>query len=164
VFPIYDEQGRLVAAQGRYIDERDDPKTRTVGPKKEGVFLSGNFWEQVKSGAPIILTEAPIDALSLAACGFPSLALCGKSGWPTWLPVKCAFKEVVVAFDGDEAGDEGAAKISSVLSSLGSKVRRAVPEGAKDWNEMLVGDLKSGTTGTGCDALADWLMWRLSGL
>jgi len=137
VFPMYDDKGVLVAAQGRYTDGRDDPKARTLGSKRSGAFLTGSFWEQVRKGAPVILTEAPIDALSIAACGFPALALCGKSGWPLWLPIKSAFNEVIVAFDSDSAGDEGAAKLSPILESLGAKVRRVAPEEAKDWNEML---------------------------
>lgn len=137
VFPIYDDRGALVAAQGRYTDGREDPKARTLGRKKSGLFLTGGFWEQVRKGAPIIVTEAPIDALSLATCGFPALALCGKSGWPQWLPIKCAFKEVVLAFDGDAAGEDGAAKLLPILESLGAKTRRVAPEEAKDWNEML---------------------------
>lgn len=41
VFPLYDEQGTLVAAQGRYLDGQEDPKARTLGQKKQGVFLLG---------------------------------------------------------------------------------------------------------------------------
>lgn len=153
VFPIYDDKGVLVAAQGRYTDGREDPKARTLGSKKSGVFLTGSFWEQVRKGVPVILTEAPIDALSIAACGFPALALCGKSGWPLWLPIKSAFKEVILAFDGDTAGEEGAAKLSPTLESLGAKVRRVAPEGAKDWNEMLAR--------CGKEAFNDWLSLHL---
>ncbi len=155
VFPIYDHQGQLVAAQGRYIDGRTTPKARTVGPKKEGLFLSGGFWDQVRRGAPIVITEAPINSLSLAACGFPSVAVCGKSGWPSWLPVRCAFKEVAVAFDADEAGDAGARQLLPLLDSLGAKVRRLAPEGqgVKDWNEML--------QVMGTKELGDWLCLHL---
>ena len=153
VFPIYDDESALVAAQGRYTDGREDPKARTLGSKKRGVFLTGGFWEQVRKGAPVIVTEAPIDALSLAACGFPALALCGKSGWPLWLPIKCAFKEVVFAFDGDTAGEEGAAKLWPVLEALGAKVRCLAPKGAKDWNEMLAG--------CGVHEMEQWLCARL---
>lgn len=153
VFPIYDDKGVLVAAQGRYTDGRDDPKARTLGSKKNGVFLTGHFWEQVKSGAPVVITKAPIDALSLAACGFPTLALCGKSGWPVWLPILCAFKQVVIAFDADDAGEKGAAKLGPVLESLGAMVRRLVPEGAKDWNQML--------EQRGKEPLDEWLCLRL---
>lgn len=114
----------------------------------------------MKKGSPVIITEAPIDAL--AACGFPSLALCGKSGWPSWLPVKCAFKNVVIAFDADDAGEEGAAKLAPVLESLGAKVRRLVPEDrpedekVKDWNQML--------EGWGRERLDEWLCLRLLSL
>lgn len=155
VFPIHDEQGALVAAQGRYTDGREDPKARTLGQKKQGVFLTGRFWEQVTKGAPVIITEAPIDALSLAACGFPAMALCGKSGVPSWLPIKCAFKDVVIAFDADDAGEEGAAKLAPLLESLGAKVRRLVPEGekVKDWNQML--------EARGREKLDEWLCLRL---
>ncbi len=157
VFPIYGAAGQLVAAQGRYIDGGTNPKARTLGPKKEGLFLSGNFWEQVRRGAPIVITEAPINSLSLAVCGFPSLSVCGISGWPSWLPIKCGFKEVAVAFDADEAGESGARQLQPLLESLGAKVRRLVPEGegVKDWNEMLQEQ--------GAKELGDWLCPRLLG-
>jgi hypothetical protein len=137
VFPIYDVDGCLVAAQGRYIDGFENPKTRTAGQKKRGAFLSPALWDQVSRGAPIIITEAPIDALSLAACGYPALSICGKDGWPMWLNVRSAFQRVVVAFDADEEGDAGAVRLMSAVASLGAKPSRLRPPNAKDWNEFL---------------------------
>jgi len=119
-----------------------------VSPNERGV-PDGGFWEQTKKGAPVIVTEA----LSVAACGFPALALCGKSGWPQWLPMKCAFKEVLLAFDGDAVGEDGAAKLAQVLESLGAKVRCMAPQGAKDWNEMLMQQ--------GVQGLDEWLCLQL---
>ena len=148
VFPIYDDAGTLVAAQGRYTDGHENPKARTLGSKKQGVFLSPNFWRQVQQGAPVTIVEAPIDALSIALCGFPALALCGKSGHPEWLAVRCAFKTVFVAFDADEAGEQGYVQLVPTFEALGSRVRRLVPQGVKDWNEALQ---------AGCDELTDWL-------
>ena len=152
VFPIRDAQSVLVAAQGRYISDGKGPKARTVGNKKAGVFLTANFWDDIKRGAPIVICEAPIDALSVAICGFPALALCGKDGWPDWLPIKCAFKSVALAFDADDAGDAGAEKLFKALSSLGAKPFRLRPSG-KDWNEMLCSQ--------GQNTLADWLAANL---
>ena len=137
VFPIRDAQGKLVAAQGRYCDGREDPKTRTVGPKKEGAFFTSDFWNEIRRGAPIIITEAPIDALSIAMCGFPTLALCGKSGAPSWLARHCAFQTVWLAFDADDAGEKGAMKLGNQLSLFGAKPKRLLPHRAKDWNEVL---------------------------
>lgn len=153
MFPLYDDKGALAAAQGRYVDGRDDPKARTLGSKKNGVFASGGAWEQAKKGAPLLIAEAPIDALSHALCGFPALALCGKSGAAAWLPLRCAFREIVLVLDADEAGEQGAEKLLIVLSSLGAKVRRLAPSGGKDWNEML--------TKLGKERLDEWLCQRL---
>lgn len=149
VFPIRDAQSTLVAAQGRYLSEGKGPKARTTGDKKAGVFVTAGFWEDVKRAAPVVICEAPIDALSITLCGFPALALCGKDGWPDWLAVKCAFKSVALALDADAAGDAGGEKLCKVLSSLGAKPFRVRPEGGKDWNEVLCVQ--------GQDALADWL-------
>jgi hypothetical protein len=144
VFPIRDQTGALVAAQGRYIDGRNDPKARTVGPKKRGAFITSGVWE-----APaVIVTEAPLDALSLATAGYPALALCGKDA-PAGLPKACAFRRVLVAFDADEAGDQAASELAATLTSYGARAERLRPEGGKDWNELL--------QTIGRDGLADWL-------
>jgi len=148
VFPIRDPANTLVAAQGRYMDRHADPKTRTVGPKSLGVFSTPDVWE-----APaVILTEAPIDALSLAMAGYPALALCGKDApdWlPKWLSKKRPFGRILLAFDADAAGDQAATELTATLMSYGAKVDRLRPEGSKDWNEFL--------QLVGRDGLADWL-------
>ncbi len=131
-FPLYDGEGRLTAAQGRYLDGRENPKTRSVGEIGRGVFATSGAWE-----APaVVLTEAPLDALSLAACGLPALSLCGKDVRP-WLLPKLAFRRVVLALDADAAGDAAAAAWGADLSRFGASVSRLRPEGGKDWNEVL---------------------------
>jgi hypothetical protein len=47
------------------------------------------------------------------------------------LPIKCVFKEVVLAFDADDPGEEATAKMAPILAALGAKVRRLTPEGAR---------------------------------
>jgi predicted RNA-binding Zn-ribbon protein involved in translation (DUF1610 family) len=164
VFPIRDRAGALVAASGRYIDGRDTPKTRIAGPKRDGVFLAP---VQVQSTLPsgrrafapfdkdlpaIIVTEAPIDAMSIAAAGYAAIALCGTTG-PSWLHLACGFRRVLLAFDADEAGDNAAAVWSGALASYGASCERLRPDGGKDWNEVLC----SG----GAAALSDWLAPRV---
>lgn len=158
LFPLYSwmprEEASLVAVQGRLLRSGTGPKARTGGRKRDGVFASHfDLWRRVRHGAPLIVCEAPIDALSLAQAGFPALALCGKDGAPSWLPLRCAFERVALAFDADDAGDGGAEKLAPVLASMGAKPVRLRPEGDKDWNEMLLR--------LGPDALGDWLAGRL---
>lgn len=158
LFPVYSRfPGRaatLVAIQGRYLQPGTGPKMRTGGRKREGVFTSHpDLWERVRRGAPLVVCEAPIDALSLAQAGFPALALCGKDGAPAWLSLRCAFEPVALAFDADDAGDQGAAKLAPLLAALGAKPHRLRPDKSKDWNEMLAH--------LGCGAFGDWLAERL---
>ena len=157
VFPIHDRQGRVVAAQARAL--RGTVKL-TSGPKKEGAFFapvkfaSGRVFEPLEPNAPaIILTEAPIDALSLAMAGFPALALCGTTG-PHWLHIACGLRRVALALDEDDAGSKAALELEKTLIPFGAKCLRLEPDGAKDWNEML---LQSGLSKLG-DYLAQKLL------
>lgn len=154
VFPICDRAGEIVAVQGRAV--RGVAK-RTYGPKKLGVFAAPVFLSSGRALGPlqaeaIVITEAPIDALSLSSCGFPALALCGTSG-PDWLHLACGLRRVVLALDDDEAGQNASRALRAFLSPYGARCYRLLPPGAKDWNEAL--------TGQGRDALTDWLALHL---
>jgi predicted RNA-binding Zn-ribbon protein involved in translation (DUF1610 family) len=158
MFPLCNQAEEIIAAQGRYIDGRTDPKTRTGGPKSQALFTAhsivlGQLFHATDKRLPaIILTEAPIDALTLAACGFPAVALCGTSG-PAWLHRVCGLRRVLLATDADEAGDKAAGELAAQLSPFGARCDRLRPDGAKDWNAMLLQ--------IGRDALADWLAARV---
>jgi hypothetical protein len=160
VWPIRNHRSTLVAAQGRYTDARTDPKARTAGPKSNGVFMaswrsedSARTFAPLEASAPaVIITEAPIDALSLCAAGYPAIALCGTSG-PGWLHIACGLRRVLLAFDGDSAGDNAAAALIDRLEPYGARCERLRPDNGKDWNEVL--------QAIGADALADWLAWRV---
>ncbi len=143
VFPIRDRCGALVAVSGRYIDGRDNPKTRIAGAKRDGVFCapvqlpSSRALQSFDKDAPaIIITEAPIDALSIATAGFPAIALCGTSG-AAWLHLACGLKRVFLAFDADDAGDNAAAALAAFLAPYGARCERLRPTNGKDWNETL---------------------------
>jgi hypothetical protein len=158
MFPVCDRAGQTVALSGRYIRDLT-PKTRAAGPKSEGAFMapvtgqSGCIFAPLESATPaIIVTEAPIDALSIAAAGYPAIACIGTSG-PRWLHLACGLKRVLLAFDADDAGDAAAEKIATAMQPYGAICERLRPEHGKDWNEVL--------QILGRDALADWLAGRL---
>lgn len=132
LFPVRERDRTLAAVAGRYCDV-GTPKARSVGPRGTGVFASPGALDSDL----LIIVEAPIDALSLASCGLPAIALCG-TGWPHWLPVLAGLRTVAIALDADAAGDDAAGRLGSVLSSLGATVARWRPHAAKDWNELLL--------------------------
>jgi len=136
LFAIYDPAGALVAAQGRYIDGKTNPKTRTGGPVKAGAFATPGAWE----AAGLTIAEAPIDALTLAAAGCPAIAICGKD-LRKWITQKCARRRVYLAFDADEAGELAAAEWTAELQRFGATITRLCPQaGVKDWNELATRD------------------------
>lgn len=133
------QKPRVVAAQGRYIAPNTQTKTRTAGDGKFGTFATPSAFDAPQ----IVITEAPIDALTLAMCGFPAIALCGKNA-PQWLALACGLRRVFIAFDEDEPGskaalavEKAAEKITAQLEPLGATVSRLRPQGAKDWNGLL---------------------------
>jgi hypothetical protein len=135
VFPVRDPAGRLVAAQGRRLAADAKPKAITCGPVGAGVFATPG----ALGAEPLVITEAPIDALSLAAASLPALALCGTS-LRAWLLPALAWRRVLLAFDADEAGDQAAAEWTAALRPFGARVERLRPgAGAKDWNDLLQG-------------------------
>ncbi len=138
VFP-FQQSGAPVAFQARAIDGKSDAH-RAQGPKSDGAFLTA---PDALQREVIVLCEAPIDALSLAACGVPAVALGGTAA-PDWIAKACAFRRVLLAFDSDQnnAGEEAAQKLAPLLQSRGARVARLQPyrapdETKSDWNAML---------------------------
>ncbi len=155
LFP-FEQSGAPVAFQARFIDGKSDGH-RAQGPKSEGAFLTAPDALQREA---IVLCEAPIDALSLAACDLPAVALGGTAA-PDWIAKACAFRRVLLAFDSDQnnAGEEAAQKLAPLLQSRGAKVARLAPLRApdalkSDWNTML--------QQSGAVALRAWLDCRLA--
>jgi hypothetical protein len=130
VFPLTDPTGQLVAMTGRHTDGRE-PKAHTAGPKAQGLFATPGGL----ATDPLVITEAPIDALALAGCGVPAVALCGTTG-PRWLPQRAALRAVLLALDNDPAGDAAASKLGAALVSLGARCERLRPA-RKDWADDL---------------------------
>jgi len=151
IFPLCNRSGEMVAASGRYFSEKAKPKTRIAGAKRDALFATRGALTSPSAPA-IILTEAPIDALSLATAGYSAVALCGTSA-PSWIHLACGLKRVLLAFDADKAGDDAAMALESRLTPFGARCERLRPEGAKDWNEVLQERTAA--------FLADWLAWHV---
>jgi Toprim-like len=100
-------------------------------------------WEEPAGGprpaGALVLVEGPCDALSLAECDVPAVALVGTAA-PAWLPQAAAFRRVVVALDADAAGDRAAAGLMEALASFARSVERLRPPAGKDWNDALLAD------------------------
>jgi hypothetical protein len=137
VFPVYaGDQTTLVGIQGRTVAPGElGPAKLSGGAISGGVFTTPGAWD----ADPLVIVEAPLDALSLAAVEVPAAAMMGCN-LPDWLPRALAFRRVLVGTDADDAGDRAAKEWAVALRALGARVERLRPEGFKDWNEWLQAD------------------------
>ncbi len=150
LFPMIDRAGDLAACNGRYIRDGSKPKARTGGEMSRGVFATYGALR----GEVVTVCEGAFDALTLAACGFPAIAL-GGCNLPEWLPAALAFKRVLIASDADEAGERAALEWTAKLQNrAGARCERLRPITGKDWNEAQAV--------CGAPALTAWLVSRLA--
>jgi DNA primase len=131
IVPMRDIEGRLCSLHGRYlVNIGPQNKMLTIGPGG-GVINVGQGWR----AESIILVEGLFDALSLAVCGYSSVATVGR--WAPWLPDACAGRTVWLAFDGNRPGEAEAARYTREL--IHAQTKRVAPPGhSKDWNTALV--------------------------
>ncbi|MCP2065609.1 UNVERIFIED_ORG: DNA primase catalytic core [Pseudomonas reinekei] len=130
IFPIHDENGKLLGIAGRKTGGDDNPKipkyqfTRAF-PKSNVLYRADFAFKLIKSMAknnkkiiPIYLCEGFLDALRFESLGFPAVAIMGSSisekqvkllsNLNNALPKDTVLK-VIISFDRDEAGLRGAA-------------------------------------------------------
>lgn len=148
VFPMRDRAGAIVAVNARHTDGRTDPKTHSVGDRRLGVFATPGA---LAADRPLVVVEGPMDALSLATCDVPAVALvCTRA--PHWLRTAAAFRRVLVALDADAEGDRASEVLEAELTPFAKSVERLRPPVGKDWNDALGADYVAL-----CEWLGDWL-------
>jgi hypothetical protein len=119
IVPMKDATGQLRSVHGRYLEHLGQQnKMLTIGPGGGVVRGLEGF-----SRDSIILVEGLFDALSLAVCGYGSVASIGR-----WAPELPAAKVVWLAFDGNRPGEATAASYRKELA--GADVRHLAPPGA----------------------------------
>lgn len=131
VAALWDDADRLTSIHGRYLDtRRGQNKMLTIGPGNGLVMVPGGWRVE-----PLILVEGLFDALSLAACGYTTIATIGRR--TSWLPQAVQGRQVWLAFDAGKPGEAEAACYTEYLH--GAKLRRLLPPPrCQDWNTALV--------------------------
>lgn len=130
--PMRDRDGAIVSLHGRYLHNlRGQNKMLTVGRTRGGAVCVLGGWRV----EPLILVEGLFDALSLAACGWASVATIGR--WAEWLPEVSAGRTAWLAFDASKPGEADAARYAERLRDSDAR-RLPPPPRCKDWSTALV--------------------------
>lgn len=141
MFPIIDVRGNVIGFSGRALGEGEpkymnSPET-PVFSKSHNLFAL-NLAKKSKNGY-IILVEGNIDVVTLHQAGFDSaVASLGTSLTQEQARLLSRYtNEIVIAYDGDEAGKKAAQRAITLLDKLEMKVRVLTVAGAKDPDEYI---------------------------
>ena len=133
LFP-YIRDGELVNVKYRNVAEKRD--MRQEGGAEPCLF----GWHLIDPKArTVAITEGEIDAMTLHQCGIPALSVNAGAGNHQWLENDWErmerFDEILVFFDNDNAGEEGA---KEVIRRLGMERCKRVTLPTKDANDYLL--------------------------
>lgn len=141
VIPIFDEVGNVTEMYGRKITDRLRPGTPMH------LYLPGphrGVWnlDALKASQEIILCESLIDALTFWCAGFRNVTTSyGIEGFTDdHLAVLKQYgtKRILIAYDRDEAGERGAAKVKELLLPAGLECFRIQFPKGMDVNEYAL--------------------------
>jgi DNA primase len=139
IFPLRDKKNKIVSLYGRSIYNNEEAKHFYTRNRK------GLYPAYPKADTKqLILTEAIIDAATLLQCTDHKILACyGTNGFTAEHEQAIRdlkqLEEVVIFFDGDEAGREGSKRIADKLHQLKPEIKLSqvnTPEG-EDVNSLL---------------------------
>lgn len=141
LLPIYTFDNRLIGWQEK---SKGYFMNVPVGVKKSHSLFG---WHTYRTG-PLVVVESPLDAMYLAALGYPAVATYGSFLSDEQIERIATASKVVLAFDNDDAGDHANEQLSSALLEGGHTfVRRfRYPKGSrgKDPGELTPEELAEG--------------------
>ena len=141
MFPIIDVRGNVIGFGGRVLDD-GTPKylntSETIIFNKRKNLFGLNLAKKSKFGY-LILVEGNIDVVSLHQYGFDcAVASLGTSLTEEHAALLSRYtEEVVLTYDGDEAGQRAAKRAIPMLEKVGIRVKVLKMRDAKDPDEFL---------------------------
>ncbi len=144
MFPIHNAAGRLVGFGGRTLG---DDKAKYVNTNETDRFHKGNLLyglhlakREIRESGQAVLCEGYFDVIGTVACGLEgAVAGMGTALTPEQTKLLARYTEgVVVAYDGDSAGEGAFRRALPLLLAEGLGVRRARFPGSHDPDSLRV--------------------------
>jgi DNA primase len=138
VFPVIAESGEIGTVYGRAIDDggKHDRHLFLPGPQR------GIFNPAALRSPEVILTEGIIDALTFHGAGFRNVTTgYSAKALPEELLdalVAAKVRRVLIAYDRDKAGDDGAAEVAAQLAAYGVECLRVLFPPGHDANSYAL--------------------------
>ena len=142
MFPVIDNTGNVIAFSGRDVGGQDKRKyvnsSDTPAFQKRRNLFALNFARN-HCADQLILCEGNIDVVSLHAAGFENaVASLGTALTDEQARILAKYtKQVILAYDSDEAGQRAAHRAMGIFAKVGLDVRILQMQGAKDPDEYI---------------------------
>ena len=142
MFPVFDNTGNVIAFSGRDVGGQDARKyvnsSDTPAFQKRRNLFALNFAKN-HCADQLILCEGNIDVVSLHAAGFENAAASlGTALTDEQARIMAKYtKQVILAYDSDEAGRRAAHRAMGIFAKVGLDVRILQMQGAKDPDEYI---------------------------
>jgi DNA primase len=131
-FPIRDVRGRVIGFGGRAISPDQEPKylntpETPIFHKRAALYGYPDALGPIRSAARVVVVEGYFDRIALDLAGVSNaVATCGTALTPDHIrDLRRRTGEVVLLFDGDEAGQRALEKALQLLLPEGLRVRAA---------------------------------------
>jgi len=138
IIPYLNERGVPFYFQARTLVNRD-PKYLNPSKNLYGIKTSEILYPYDRSMQTVIVTEGPLDAMTLRAAGFNATCTQGCK-MSTVQARELKDKKVIIAYDNDESGREGFCEAKKRLLSQRnpSLYSLSPPKEFKDWNDFWI--------------------------
>jgi DNA primase len=140
---ILRRRGLLVRSlRFRALDPRAKAKYETLAG--DNVHLFNLAPVILKSEPSVYITEGEFDAIILCQMGFAAIGVPGASSFKgVWRHLFREHAEIVLVFDGDEAGQKGANRIYNILHQVNRNVRKVHLPPGMDVTDAYLQDRKT---------------------
>ena len=126
MFPLYDLEGRVVAYSGRVYDREDNSKyfnTRETEIFKKGELLYNYHRAKplARKNGQVIVMEGFMDVIKASTIGLDNVVATMGTGVTPFQAnlIKKMAKEIILCFDGDEAGRKATVSLGDELLKIG---------------------------------------------
>ena len=135
IFPYFDQEGRLVSVQSRYLEKKKEIPRFKFAPGSHRMIYGLDRLKDYPPDEPLLITEGPSDCWTALTLGIHAIAIPSATLFDRRFQGLLAGRNLHIFPDQDEAGLSLYFELKKALSSL---VYHQLPEGCKDLSEYYL--------------------------
>lgn len=135
IFPYFDQEGRLVSVQSRYLGKKKEIPRFKFAPGSHRMIYGLDRLKDYPSDEPLLITEGPSDCWTALTLGIHAIAIPSATLFDRRFQGLLAGRNLHIFPDQDEAGLSLYFELKKALPSL---VYHQLPEGCKDLSEYYL--------------------------